>query len=59
MRIIQVPPSLQKSEDTHQEGEMALTRDEVMYPASRGGPREHIDRYGGGWSWAGCDGAGI
>jgi hypothetical protein len=59
MRIIQAPPSLQKSEDTHQEGEMALTRDEVVYPASRGGPAEHRGRYGGGWDWAAGDGAGI
>jgi hypothetical protein len=59
MGITQAYPSLQKSEDTHQVGEMALTRDEVVCPASRGGPAEHIDRYGGLWDWAGGDRAGI
>jgi hypothetical protein len=59
MGIIQAPPSFQKIENTYQEGEMALTRNEVVYPASGGGHAEHRNRYGGRWNRAGGDGAGI
>ena len=41
------------------EGEMAVTRDEVVDLASRGGAVEHIGRCSREWNRAGCDGAGI
>jgi hypothetical protein len=38
---------------------MAVTRDEVVDLASRGGAAEHIGRCSGEWNRAGCDGTGI